>query len=297
MRSRAGFPGASGAGSPSGATRRRPRYQAGARFKGGPKGPPALLHAKSTRRSVWRRSFSCSLEQHQCRPSCRASAHTTHSPSACRCRRSDRSLDHRASAVSSHALSTARRWRRSSARRCRCAPAAVRQAAHRDEAPSSGPPQPLHGRTRIGSARWARRCRNTADAFSPCQVATWRYEVPATSAASTSTRAGWAQTVHARIAASLTESNRVCDAAGAHAATPPLLPRPPGAILRLGGGPLRRRGGSSSGQARVKAARRRTLGCPNPLTTAFPLGVRVPIPGPAGIMTRGRVSAARSGKG
>ena len=141
--------------------------------------------------------------------------------------------------------------RRSSARRCCCAPAAVRQAAHRDEAPSSGPPQPLHGRTRIGSARWARRCRNTADIFSPCQVATWRYEVPATSAASTSTRAGWAQTVHARIAASLTESNRVCDAAGAHAATPPTT-TPPRRDPTARGGLLRRRGGSSSGQARVK---------------------------------------------
>ena len=131
--------------------------------------------------------------------------------------------------------STARRWRRSSARRCRCAPAAVRQAAHRDEAPSSGPPQPLHGRTRIGSARWARRCRNTADIFSPCQVATWRYEVPATSAASTSTRAGWAQTVHALIAASLTESNQVCNARDRHVATPPTT-QPPRRDPTIGGG-------------------------------------------------------------
>ena len=89
-------------------TCRRPRYQAGARFNGGPKGPPALLHAKSTRRSVWRRSFSCSLEQHQCRPSCRASPHTTHSPAAWRCRRSSGSLDHRASPRRSHASASRR---------------------------------------------------------------------------------------------------------------------------------------------------------------------------------------------
>ena len=148
MRSRAGFPGASGAGSPSGATRRRPRYQAGARFKGGPKGPPALLHAKSTRRSVWRRSFSCSLEQHQCRPSCRASAHTTHSPAACRCRRSSGRLDHRASALKSHASAAFRAptaaYPRSVARRC----ASFRQPACRlcSSAATNGCPQISHGR-------------------------------------------------------------------------------------------------------------------------------------------------------
>ena len=71
--------------------------------------------------------------------------------------------------------------------------------------------------------------------------------------------------MHARIAASLTESNRVCDAAGAHAATPPTT-QPPRPDPTIGGGPLRRRVGSSSGQA----ARRCTLGCPNPLTAPFP---------------------------
>ena len=210
--------------------------------KGGPKGPPALLHAKSTRRSVWRRSFSCSLEQHQCRPSCRTSPHTTHSPAACRCRRSSGRLDHRASALKSHASAAFRAptaaYPRSVARRC----ASFRQPACRlCSSATNGCPQISHGRLWIGSVRWFFAWRKTADSLRPQDAATWRYDVPAASASSTAAACGCVQTVQTLDISIRYHQNQPKrdDQPFCHVQTwlPPLLHSPPSAILRLGGGP------------------------------------------------------------
>ena len=208
------------------------------RFKGGPKGPPALLHAKSTRRSVCRRNTSCSREQHQCRSAGRSCAHTTHSPAAWRCRRSSGSLDHRASPRRSHASASRRLFLAAYSRSF----ASARHRSWRTWLPvQSGSPQTSHGRRRIGAARWRFAWRKIAERLRPNASATARYEAPETSTSSTAAASGWVQAVQGRgIPSDYTETKRPAPAAGAEVATPPTT-QPPRRDPTIGGGGLLRR--------------------------------------------------------
>ena len=225
------------------------------RRKGGPpKGPPAFSH-ESTRRNVCRRNTSCAFEQHQCRSAGRSCAHTTHSPAAWRCRRSSGSLDHRASPRRSHASASRRRFLAAYSRSFAFAFASARHRSWRTwlPVPPSGSPQTSHGRRRIGAARWRFAWRKIAERLRPNASATARYEAPETSTSSTAAASGWVQAVQGRgIPSDYTETKRAAPEAGAEVAAPP-TPQPPRRDPTIGGGPLRRRVGSSSGQA----ARRR----------------------------------------
>ena len=244
--------------------------------------------------SSWRRSAAASHAASQSFARARCAASTA----AANAGAHSGSLDHRASPRRSHASASRRRFLAAYSRSFAFAFASARHRSWRTwlPVPPSGSPQTSHGRRRIGAARWRFAWRKIAERLRPNASATARYEAPETSTSSTAAASGWVQAVQGRgIPSDYTETKRPAPAAGAEVAAPPTT-TPPRRDPTIGGGPLRRhqrRVGSSSGQA----ARRRTLGCPNPLTAAFPLGVRVPIPGPADIMTRGRVSAARSGKG
>ena len=146
--------------------RKRARAAAGqCRSCGSPSasGSPAFSH-DSTSRSVCRNT-SCSREQHQCRSAGRSCAHTTHSPAACRSRRSFGRLDHRASLVRSHASAARLRFLASNTRRRASALAASRHAAWRTDSPSpSGSipadvARPPADRRRKVALRVAKDCR------------------------------------------------------------------------------------------------------------------------------------------
>ena len=216
-------------------------------------------HDASTRRSVWRRSFSCSLEQHQCRPSCRTSPHTTHSPAACRCRRSSGRLDHRASALKSHASAafrtTTAAYPRSVARRC----ASFRQPACRlCSSATNGCPQISHGRLWIGSVRWLfawRKDRRQLETPGRSHLAVRRARRQRLiNSSCLRVRADGTDPRHLdKIPPKPTETGRPHILECPHVATPPTTTSPRRDPTARGG-PLRRRGGSSSGQAREARA-------------------------------------------
>ena len=114
-------------------------------------------------------AYAATLHAHesstQCRSAGRSCAHTTHSPAACRSRRSFGRLDHRASLVRSHASAARLRFLASNTRRRASALAASRHAAWRTDSPSpSGSipadvARPPADRRRKVALRVAKDCR------------------------------------------------------------------------------------------------------------------------------------------